>query len=253
MDNSFNNIFLYFLLAILPGFTWLLFFLKKDKLPEPKFKILQIFYFGIFSAFPAALLELWLMKGFDTTPIITSLSIIPHLLIKYILIIGLAEELFKYLVVRYFVLKNSCMDEPVDIPLYMIVSALGFATAENLLVFAGHSFNIITEPFILSLVRFLGATLLHALCSGVIGVFIALSFYWLKQRVLLLFTGFTLGIVIHGLFDFNLDSSIIGLTQNNYAIFYPILLLILSYALLAFSLIKIKKLKSVCIIQQTSK
>lgn len=249
MDNSLNNIFLYFLLAILPGFTWLLFFLKKDKLPEPKFKILQIFYFGIFAAVPAALLELWMTNGLNAIPTISHWPTIPYLLVKYILIIGFVEELLKYLVVRYFVLKNSCMDEPVDIPLYMIVSALGFATAENLLVFAGHSFNMITEPFTLSLVRFLGATLLHALCSGVIGVSIALSFYRIRQKTLLLLAGFSLGIIIHGLFDFNLDSSIIELAQNNYLILYPVALLILSYILLAFSLVRLKKIKSVCVIR----
>jgi RsiW-degrading membrane proteinase PrsW (M82 family) len=253
MINSINNIFLYFLLAILPGFVWLLFFLQKDKLPEPKFKILQIFYLGIFAAIPAVLLELWMTKSLNAIPGANYWSIIPSLLIKYVLIIGLVEEMLKYLVVKCFVLKDSCMDEPIDIPLYMIVAALGFATAENLLVFAGHSFTIITEPFSLALVRFLGATLLHALCAGIIGVFIAWSFYWLKQRFIILLAGFSLGIIIHGLFDFYLDSSIIELSQNNYFVFYPFLLLIFSFILLGLSLSKLKRIQSVCILQPRKK
>lgn len=246
--SSLNTIFLYFALAVLPGLIWLLFFLKRDNLPEPKMKVLQIFYLGIFAAIPTALIELWLLGSLNL-PVMVNLSIVPYFLVKNILIIGLIEELFKYLVVGLFVLKNSCMDEPIDVPLYMIISALGFATAENILLFSGRQFGMITETFGMAMIRFFGATLLHALCSGIIGVFLALAFYRIRQKWFFIITGFSLGIIVHGLFDFFLESSIIKLSQNDYYIIYPALLLVVFYGLLSIALIKIRKLKSVCIIK----
>jgi len=232
----------------MPGLVWLLFFLKRDNLPEPKMKVLQIFYLGIFSAIPTAIIEIWLLNNLNMVAA-GNLSVVQYFLIKNILIIGFIEELFKYLVIRYFVLKHSCMDEPIDIPLYMIISALGFATAENILLFTSHQFGMITETFGLSMVRFFGATLLHVLCSGIIGVFLALAFYRTRQKWFFITFGFTLGVIVHGLFDFFLESSIMELSQNNYYIIYPVLLLITFYGLLSIALIKIRKLKSVCIIK----
>jgi RsiW-degrading membrane proteinase PrsW (M82 family) len=243
-----NTVLLYFLLAILPGLVWLLVFLKRDNLPEPKMKVIQVFYLGMFVAIPTAFAELWLLNVLNQFGI--SLSVVNYFLIKNIFIIGLLEELFKFAIVYFFVLRNSCLDEPIDIPLYMIISALGFATSENILLFSGHSFGMITETYGLATVRFLGATLLHALCSGIIGVFLAWGFYWFKQRWLFILSGFGLGIIAHGLFDFFLESSIISLAQNNSYVIYPALLLIVCYGLLSIALIKIKKLKSVSIIRK---
>jgi len=115
--------------------------------------------------------------------------LVPYFLVKNIVIIGALEETFKYLIIKFFVLKDSCLDEPVDLPLYMIIAALGFATAENILLFSGYPFQMITEPFELAIVRFLGATLLHALASGIIGIFLALAFYWLRQKWFFIFSG----------------------------------------------------------------
>lgn len=245
MVENTNIYFLYFVLAILPGLIWMLFFLRKDNLPEPKMKILQVFYLGILMAIPAAAIELLLLMDFNQFLLI-NLSLVPYFLVKNLIIIGLVEEFFKYIMVRLFIFKNSCLDEPIDIPMYMIVSALGFATAENILLFAGHSFNMITDTFGLAMVRFFGATLLHVLCSGIIGVFLALAFYKTKQRWFFIIFGFALGIAIHGLFDFFLESSIINLYQESYLILSPILILIIFYGLLNFALAKIRKLKSVC-------
>lgn len=248
MIENTNIYFLYFVLAILPGLIWMLFFLRKDNLPEPKMKILQVFYLGILMAIPAAAIELFLLMDFNHF-LLVNLSIVPYFLVKNLIIIGLVEEFCKYIMVRFFIFKNSCLDEPIDLPIYMIISALGFATAENILLFAGHSFNMITETFGLAMIRFLGATLLHVVCSGIIGIFLALSFYRIKQRWFFIISGFTLGIAAHGLFDFFLESSIINLYQNNYFILSPILILVIFYGLLNFALAKIKKLKSVCVIK----
>jgi RsiW-degrading membrane proteinase PrsW (M82 family) len=238
-----NNILIYFLFAIAPGLIWLFYFLRKDKLPEPKLQILKIFVYGVIATIPAVFIELTLIKDLG----LASLEPITYTIIKYIFIIGFIEELFKYIVVRFFILKHSCMDEPIDIPLYMIISALGFATLENILVFSNDSLiNIATQGLlIISITRFITATFLHALCSGLIGCFIALSFYALRFRWFLISIGFILAISLHGLFDFYIELGIMGVATENETI-YPLFILFI-LAISVFILLKeIRKIKSVC-------
>ncbi len=237
-----STILIYFLLAIAPGLIWLFYFLRKDNLPEPKMQILMVFVYGIIITIPAVLIEVILIKDLE----LINLEPVAYAMIKYIFIIGFVEELFKYIVVRFSILKNSCMDEPIDIPLYMIISALGFATLENILVFSSSSaIAFAPDPLTLSLVRFIGATLLHALCSALIGCFIALSFYFLKARWLLISLGFILAISLHGLFDFYIELGIMDIateTQRN----YPLLIIFILAIIVSILLREIKKIKSVC-------
>jgi RsiW-degrading membrane proteinase PrsW (M82 family) len=239
-----NNIFIYAILAILPGLIWLLYFLRKDNLPEPKKQIIKVFIFGMIIAFPVALCELWLLADLEAL----NLPEKTFLVIKFIFIIGLIEEMFKYLAVRYSIIKTSHIDEPIDIPVYMIIAALGFATAENILVFCTQTFLVVHDPILLSFSRFIGANLLHVVCSGIIGYFIALSFYHLKQRHFILLFGFIFSILIHAFFDFFLESSIIKEmeTETFSPVIYSISILVFMFILLSFALRRIKKLKSVC-------
>ncbi|MDD5568934.1 MAG: PrsW family glutamic-type intramembrane protease [Candidatus Pacebacteria bacterium] len=251
MVDNLNNLLLYFFLAVLPGTIWLSFFLQKDKLPEPKMKVLEIFFYGILATIPAVLAEKALLEGIGSLPVMDPAV---ALNLRYIIGVALPEEFFKYIIVAFFVLRRSCMDEPVDIPLYMIISALGFATAENILLFSDstRTFGMILEPFGLSLVRFLGATLLHALCSGIIGYFIALSYHKLKQKWLFILSGFGIGIILHGLFDFYIEWTIMSASNNNnyyFYIFFPIIIIIFMFVFLTFGFRQLRKLKSICIIK----
>ncbi len=239
-----SDILLNIFLAVIPGTIWLLYFLRKDVMPEPTRQILKIFILGFLVSIPTAFFELWMLKGL----MLLSLSEIVFLLVKFILIIGLVEEMFKYFVVRFGILNSSHIDEPVDIPLYMIISALGFATAENLFVFFSQGSSLLSDHLLLSLSRFIGATLLHALCSGIIGYFLALSFCQKKFRHTITFFGFSLAIILHGLFDFFLESSIMKATENDWgsSALYSIFILIVLFILLSIGFKQIKKLKGVC-------
>lgn len=237
-----NNIFLYFFFATAPGLIWLFYFLKKDRLPEPKLQILKIFIYGIAATIPTAFIELALIKDLD----LAGLDPIIYIVVKYIFIIGLTEELLKYIVVRYGILKNSCMDEPIDIPLYMIISALGFATLENILVFSNPELiNMANGPIYLSLIRFIGATFLHALCSGLIGCFIAFSFYVLRFRWILVSIGFILSVFLHGIFDFYIELSIMDIATETEKL-YPLLIVFILDICVSILLKEIRKIKSVC-------
>jgi RsiW-degrading membrane proteinase PrsW (M82 family) len=239
-----NNFLIYTILALLPGLVWLLYFLRKDTLPEPKKQIVKVFIWGMAISIPTILCEMGLLADLSAL----TLDNKTYYLIKYIFIIGLVEELAKYIAIRFSIIKSSHIDEPIDIPIYMIVAALGFATAENILVFCTQTFLVMQDPILLSFSRFIGANLLHALCSGIIGYFLALSFYYLKQRHIILFIGFSLSIILHGFFDFFLESSIIKEMGNTSfsPVMYSIYILIGMFILLTFALRRIKKLKSVC-------
>jgi len=240
-----NNTFIAFLLALLPGIVWLIYFLKKDISPEPKRNILRVFLAGILISPPVLLFEMWLLKDLQAVQFDNLL----YLILKLILVVALIEEMFKYLAVRFFILKTSHIDEPIDIPIYMIIASLGFATIENIFLFCNQSSLIVANPLILTFTRFIGATLLHALCSGIIGFFLALSFYKLKLRRLLIVLGFSLAIFIHAIFNFFAESSIIKQNIDAYgfsSIPYSFVIVLILFIIFSFSLRIIKNLKSVC-------
>ena len=231
-----NNTLIAFLLALLPGLIWLIYFLRKDNLPEPKRKILKVFLAGILMSVPVLCFELWLIGDLNKLGIEGT----AFLIIKYIFVIGLIEELFKYFAVRFSVLKSSEIDEPIDLPIYMIIGALGFATIENIILFCNQSTVLLTNPAILTFSRFLGATLLHLLCSGIIGYFLALSFYHLRYRYVLFSVGFFLAVIIHATFNFFLESDIID------GVVGSLTLVLVIFIFFLLGLKRIKKLKSVC-------
>jgi len=189
----------FILLGFLPSTVWLLFYLRKDSHPESNPMILKVFFYGILAAVPAFFIETSIELG-----IFPILSFMPKFLIwilDYLIVIGFTEEILKYAPFRIGVLKNAQLDEPVDITLYLIISALGFAAAENILVFLSHYPDFL-EAGRTAIFRLLTGTLLHALASGTLGYFIALAFFNTKMRKRLLFTGFSLVIVLHALYDF---------------------------------------------------
>ena len=187
---------LYIIFGLAPSIIWLLFYLRKDVHPEPKRKVLKVFLFGALATFPALFIERGSQVFFQSLQI-------PFANLLYIFIgVALCEETLKYLVVRQVILADPEFDEPVDSMLYMIISALGFAAFENIFLLSKSS--LIFEAFIISVLRFLGATFLHALCSGVVGFFLAYSFFKTKNRGELLIIGLGISTLLHGFYNFSI-------------------------------------------------
>jgi len=240
-----NNILINLAFAIAPGVIWLLFFLRKDNLPEPKRQILKVFLCGAMVAIPIALVEIWLLNELGTL----NLSNKVYYVIKGLFVVGLTEEIFKYIAVRYSIFNSSHIDEPIDIPMYMIIGALGFATAENTLFFCTQEFLILNDPLILSFTRFVGATLLHALASGTIGLFLVLAFRNLKFRHILITIGFSIAIIVHAFFNFFLESSIMKETRAEVGYsssLYALAIVYILFLILSIGLNQIKKIKGSC-------
>ena len=231
-------------LSLTPGLIWLFYFLQKDVHPEPKRMILKIFFLGMLSALPAALIE----SGFQhivPENILFINSFGPHLVAFLSVVVGVAliEEVLKFLVVQGKVMRSPELDEPIDLIIYMIIAGLGFATIENIFIFFSPDVFLYTfkETFSLAAFRFLSATFLHALCSGTIGFFLALALCEPKRKKMLLPLGFAIAILLHGLYNF----SIMNLGgELRFGI--PVVILISLAIFISFGIKKIKKLKSIC-------
>jgi RsiW-degrading membrane proteinase PrsW (M82 family) len=187
-----------FLSGLVPALFWVWFWLREDsKQPEPYF-LLAISFIAGMAVVPMALPAQqfacdWLANNTCTPP--TSALVIFWVMI---------EEFLKYIIALALVFWNREVNEPIDMIIYMIMVALGFAALENALfiynplILGEYVTSALTGGF-----RFLGATLLHVLASGTVGVFLALSYY--KSRgvhVLSGTIGLFMAVVLHALFNF---------------------------------------------------
>jgi RsiW-degrading membrane proteinase PrsW (M82 family) len=174
-----------------PALIWLWFWLKEDKNdPEPRRLILLSFITGmvvVAFVYPAERLTAGLATG-------------TGLLILWATI----EEVFKYLAAQLTILRHEERDEPIDATIYLITIALGFAAAENTLFLLNPLFEgDIISGILTGNLRFIGATLLHTLCSAVIGVAMGLSFYKPKRvKYVYRTVGVILASALHALFNF---------------------------------------------------
>ena len=151
-------------LGFLPAVLWLIFFLREDATrPEPKRMIVYVFLGGALAAGVSVIPEFYLQKYFS--PSIGEPAYASPLLAVFAFI----EEVTKFLIVYLIIKKSRYFDEGVDGMIYMITAGLGFAAVENILNLIGA--DSVFETFTL---RAIGATLLHAMASGILG------FHWVR-------------------------------------------------------------------------
>src|SRR3989344_3350792 len=178
--------------GILPALLWLWFWLQEDRLhPEPRGMIIRTFIAGMIAVPLVLPLEQLIQK---------------HYAVNLMLVIFLwatAEEIFKWGAVYLVALETSEYDEPIDAVVYMLTGALGFAAMENVffLITSISNTNVV-ESLVTGNLRFIGATLLHGLSSGIVGLFMGLSFCkgWFTRKIYLIF-GIILAVLLHTLFN----------------------------------------------------
>lgn len=238
------KIILYIVFGILPSLTWLFYYLRKDVHPESNRMIIKIFLWGAAITVPVFFVQIGLTTALNKFG--THLSQLAISLIYWFLIISFTEEFFKYLVIRKKIINSKELDEPLDIMLYMVIAALGFAALENVLYLFSPvdnlSFNeIINRTVVISFIRFIGATFLHTLCSGLIGYFLAIYFCETKKRKTIFFSGLLAATALHGLYDFSIMT--IDLPMK---VIIPVIILIMLSIFIVSGFEKLKKLKGVC-------
>ncbi len=179
-----------FLAGLIPALFWLWFWLREDKCrPEPKILIASSFIAGMLVVPLVLPLQEYAMTRFTGT----------NLVLVWVII----EEVLKYSAALIVVLWNKAVDEPIDTIIYMITIALGFSALENaLFIFNPLQQGQYIDSIITGNFRFLGATLLHILASGTVGIAMALSFYAKDHiKVLAASLGLFMAIVLHALFN----------------------------------------------------
>ena len=238
---------IYLFFGVLPSLLWLCFYLRKDNEPEPKFLLFKIFLYGGLMTIPTIFIQKFALNQMQTSYFSSPLGF----LIIILFLMALIEEISKFLVVKIKILKNPEFNEPIDAMIYMITASLGFAAAENFLVLifsanqylASSSFYLVTEEIIwgsvfqISLVRFIGATFLHALCGAIIGFFIGLSFFKKEKKKMILPAIFS-ATILHALYNF----SIIKI-EEGWSTIVPFSLLIILYLFVSFCFKKLKQIK----------
>lgn len=198
MSPSFFDVGFLVFLGLMPSFIWMSFFLKEDIHPEPRYLIAKTFLMGIIIA-PFVLV---LQIGFNPVGSWISNSSLLAGGSLFFLWAAFVEEFFKFYAVRLVALTDPQFDEPVDAMIYMMVAGLGFAAIENILVLFRTIPNGINTTLTIWALRAVGATLLHALSSALVGYFLALSWFFGDHRKKLLFVGLTLATLFH--FTFNI-------------------------------------------------
>ena len=135
-----------FVSGLVPALFWLWFWLREDKeRPEPYTMIALAFIAGMMVvplALPLQKYALDLYTG-------------DNLIFVWVII----EEVLKYAAALIVVLWHKAVDEPIDVIIYTITIALGFAALENaLFIFNPLVAGEITNTLLTGMFRFLGAT-----------------------------------------------------------------------------------------------
>ena len=182
-----------FALGLAPSVVWLVFFEREEReRPEPMSDLVFAFIVGAVTTFVALFAQVLLARYFAVIgiPLHSPLGVG---------IFATLEEVIKFLGVLLLVVPRRSFDEPLDAMIYMITAALGFAAVENIasLVTSGTLSEIFANMRSIELLvlRFLGATLLHTVASGIIGFHYAVG--WIRGRLRWLHV--LMGILIAGL------------------------------------------------------
>lgn len=205
--------------GLIPAIIWLIFWHRQDShAPEPKHMIFLTFLGGAI----AVLISLFLERQIGNCDFISYISNSPfasvaHFIenfaleqginIKRLCMVALfapiIEEVTKFIMTYAISLKTKYADENIDMVVYMITGALGFAFLENVFFLIDPVTKQNTVFAILTIdVRFIGATLLHATASAIMGMSMAFSLFKGRiSRTLSKIIGIILAIVLHSFFN----------------------------------------------------
>lgn len=189
--------------GVLPPLVWLYFLLKEDdRCPEP----LPMLFIAFISGMLAVPLVLPLEAVMRDYAYVAYQGCNEYGKLCSPIILGWAviEETLKYVLAALLVLWRKDVNEPIDLVIYMLTAALGFAALENVLFlivpFAGGE---VLSGLATGNLRFIGSTLLHVMASSVIGFALAFSFTFPKPlRTFCAVIGLILAIALHAVFNF---------------------------------------------------
>ena len=221
-----------FFTACVPALVWLFIFQKEDRHPEPKRMLVFAFSAGVFVSAIVFIIQYAVQNAISSKQ---------ENYFVFLLLFAFAEELFKFLAAYKTVRKDEAFDEPVDAMIYMIAAALGFATVENIFVVTNSimagGLNPIMSLTETALIRFVGATLLHTLASGMAGYYWAKGIMKKREATYAVF-GIILASVVHAFFN-----RLIIYFQNADMLIYPSAFLVVILFIVLWNFEKLKTIR----------
>jgi RsiW-degrading membrane proteinase PrsW (M82 family) len=178
-------------LAILPGFVIVQRYYAKDHLQkEPVGVVLRSFFWGAALVLPVGIFET--LFPLSETPSYIDLAI------HYMLLVGITEEVAKYVAIRFYSAQNDAFNEHFDGIVYGACVGGGFATFENI-------FYVLEHGFAVGVLRAFLSVPGHILWGAIIGHWIAKEKMENASRVKVFFVGVGISSLLHGGFDFVLN------------------------------------------------
>jgi len=205
------------LITILPSIIILAYFIISDKFKEPRRIIAEIFLLGVVITIPAGYLNDYIVETFENGEIINDA------MVGGFFAGGLVEEVLKFLILYFFVLRKNEFNEPMDGIVYGVVASLGFATLENIdyVYFHAESYGI--SSLEMAQARAWTAVPMHGLNGCVMGFYFGLFAF--KGDKKYLGYAFILPYIFHGAYNFLLSINFF------YALGILIIVLIKAYLL----------------------
>ncbi len=212
--------------GILPALLWLWFWLREDEHPEPRKLITYAFIGGMIAVPLVVPLQFFVKQHFQDQTVVT-------------ILLAFLEEALKFALAMATTIFRKTDDEPVDAMIYLLTTALGFAALENVLYIIAPLYNgDFLYGFMTGNLRFIGATLLHVVCSCSIGVTLGISFYRKTlPKITYAIIGLWIATALHSAFNLFIINSE---GKQIFTAFYGVWL---GVVLLAFFFEKVKNVK----------
>lgn len=185
--------------GLLPVAVLLFYIYSNDKIEkEPPGLLIKLLFFGCLSCIPAVILEtVWtnFLQGIGLNPY----SVI-YLLIENFLVVALAEEGSKRVLLKLGSWNNPAFNYVFDGVVYAVCVSLGFAGLENVLYISGFGMDV-------AMVRGLAAVPLHCICGVFMGHYYGLEKTYVVRGMVneaknAKLMGLLIPILIHGFYDF---------------------------------------------------
>lgn len=175
-------------LSIAPGLAICFYIFHKDIYNrESKFTLLISFVLGMLAIIPAFYIESFLIPFFGNS--ILETAVVAFGVVAFI------EEIFKFIVVRYYCYTRKLFDEPLDGIVYAVTVSMGFATIENIGYVMQHGYSV-------AIARMFLAIPAHAAFGVMMGYFIGKAKFNPEKRNQYFLQGIFWAVFFHGTYDF---------------------------------------------------
>ena len=180
------------LITIVPSILILLYFFLSDKFKEPKGSIALVFFLGICICLPAGYINSFMENNFK--------DVFSERLLFSFLGPAWCEELLKFIILYFIVLRRNEFNEPMDGIVYGVAVSLGFATLENYeyVFILAEEWEI--DPYQMAIWRSYSAVPMHGLLGCVMGFYFGMYSFTANKKYLILCL--LIPFIIHGLYNF---------------------------------------------------